>query len=162
MLDSNVDLEVIEGNKTNIDFPSTSVSSEEGDSKMEDMDAMDGNIISDAILMEMSIQALLEKDKNKIGEFVPPVMPRGLPPAPARPLVPPFGVSQDFRYQQHSQLESDRGARQRTVVRGQLAYNATPLHHQPMVNVPPESARKEFLALARQVRTNTRNLVTLG
>ena len=62
MSDSKVDLAVIEGNKTNIDFPLTSVSSEEGDSKMEDMDAMNGNVISDATLMEISIQALLEKD----------------------------------------------------------------------------------------------------
>ena len=157
MSDSIVDLEVIGGNNTHIDSPPASESSEEENAKMADID----DTLFDAIRTTREIQALLEEDRNRKTEFGPPMLPFEVPPAPVWPPMPPFGVSQDSRYQQHSPPESGRGARQRTMVQGSLACNASPPPHQRMANVPPENDRREFLALEVEVRGNTKNLATL-
>ena len=154
MSNSTVDLEVPGVNKTHIDSPQASVSTEEEETKMENTMDMDGIFVSDAIRTEMESQALLEEARNRKTEFVPPLLPREVPPAPVLPPMPPFGVSQDFRYQQHSPVELGRGARQRNYVQGPLDYNVTPPPHQAMVNVLPEHARKDFLALEVEVRKN--------
>ena len=142
MSDSIVDLEVIGKDKTHIDSPPASVSSEEGNSKMEEFDDRDGKTLSDAIRTDMEIQALLEEERNRKTDFGMPTLPREVPPAPVWPTMPPFGISQDYRVQQHSPGELGRGARQITFVQGPLVYNATPPPHQTMVNVPSENAQK--------------------
>ena len=131
MSDSIVDLEVGERNKMHIDSPPASESSEEENAKMADID----DTLFDAIRTSREIQALLEEDGNMKTKFGPPMLPFEVPPAPVWPPMPPFGVSQDSGYQQHSPLESGRGARQRTMVQGSVAYNVSPPPHQRMTNV---------------------------
>ena len=112
MSDSIVDQEVVEGNKLNNNSPPASVSSEEGNFKMADIDdiILSGKTLADAIRTDMENQALLEEERNRTTDFRPSMLPSEVPPAPAWPAMPLFGGSEDYRFQQQAPIDLGRGA----------------------------------------------------
>jgi len=81
--------------------------------------------------------------------------PHHVDPAPRLPPVPPYGVSQDVRYQ-YNYPENARGDARRGTFQQKLQdYQVTPPFHQQMVTGSLERAQSEFRDLEQKVRTNS-------
>ena len=155
MSDNNVGLEAREKDKTNIHSPPTSGFGGEDTDKMAAIAAMDGIEVSDAILQAMEEEVLFEREKLARKGREPVMTPHHVDPAPRLPPVPPYGVSQDVRYQ-YNYPENARGDAQRGTFQQKLQdYQVTPPFHQQMVTGSPEHAQSEFRDLEQKVRTNS-------
>ena len=110
---------------------------------------MEGIGMSDAKIQTMDKTNFEREEDFMLRACEPFMVPRDVDPAPPVPPAPPFGLSQDVRYQFRSPEYVQ------TVKQKPIGYNKTPPIHQQMMTGSPERAQSEFRDLEQKVRTNS-------